>query len=519
MTTTTHDGRNGEDGFVPELRGAVMIPESRPQRWSAGLALEQDLELEKTRSPGFVTFKEMLEEMEEIARTTGTKDARHTWGQRGRRAGRQRQRQPGQNVDVDPKPIDGGTRAWATVVASHLVIFNLGGWNGVDATLTNMRFILLTRIKAFGVFQSYYSTTLLPDTSPALISWIGSFQLFFSLFLGTVVGRAIDAGYWRVSLNGGSACLVVFTLLTSFCKSWWQLFLVQGILTGIANGMMLCTITLILRTYFSTKLAFAIGLATSGSCTGAIVFSLVTRQLLPQIGFQWTIRVAALVMLCTLVPVNIFIRMGPGLKPVSAPLIDWTAFRDLPYMLMIAGLFLCFWGVYFGFYYIVSFGVDVLHLTEQNATDLLIYMNVTNFFGRIIPNLISDHWSGPLDTLIPAMVLSALVLFLWIICTTQISLIVIACVYGLTSGSLQSLNNAATIGFVPDVSRIGVRIGMAFTSASFGALTGTPLGGWLIQIHGGGYLYAQIFAGASIAVGSGLLLVARILKKGLTGRL
>jgi len=50
-------------------------------------------------------------------------------------------------------------------------------------------------------------------------------------------------------------------------------------------------------------------------------------------------------------------------------------------------------------------------------------------------------------------------------------------------------------------------MGMGFAVAGFASLTGSPLGGALVQLDHGGYLYAQVWAGASL-IGASLFLVA-----------
>lgn len=37
---------------------------------------------------------------------------------------------------------------------------------------------------------------------------------------------------------------------------------------------------------------------------------------------------------------------------VSGPIVEWNAFKEPTYVLYCAGMFLCFWGLYFGFYYV-----------------------------------------------------------------------------------------------------------------------------------------------------------------------
>ena len=63
-------------------------------------------------------------------------------------------------------PPDGGVQAWTQVACAHLTIFSTWGW-----------------ITSYGVFQSYYRTTL--GVSQSSISWIGSVQIFLLFFLGT----------------------------------------------------------------------------------------------------------------------------------------------------------------------------------------------------------------------------------------------------------------------------------------------------------------------------------------------
>jgi hypothetical protein len=58
----------------------------------------------------------------------------------------------------------------------------------------------------------------------------------------------------------------------------------------------------------------------------------------------------------------------------------------------------------------------------------------------------------------------------------------------------------------------GTRMGMVFTIVSFAVLTGPPIAGQLIQKKDGGFLYAQIFAGADMLVGCAFLTAARYAK-------
>lgn len=176
------------------------------------------------------------------------------------------------SLAIEDLPPDGGFEAWWQVFMTHIVIFNTWGY-----------------INSFGLFQTYYETTL--DESASAISWIGSVQIFLLFFMGTASGRAADAGYFKSVFAVGLFLQLLGTFMTSLCTTYLQLLLAQGICTGLGNGLMFCPSLSVLSTYFSTKRAQAIGIAASGTATGGIVFPIVAQKLLPNIGFGWTVRV------------------------------------------------------------------------------------------------------------------------------------------------------------------------------------------------------------------------------------
>lgn len=65
-----------------------------------------------------------------------------------------------------------------------------------------------------------------------------------------------------------------------------------------------------------------------------------------------------------------------------------------------------------------------------------------------------------------------------------------------------------------DLSKMGVRFGMVFSICAVAILVGQPLAGWLIELDGGGYLGAQIWAGGCMMLGVGGMVVARTRRVG-----
>ncbi|KAK4223153.1 riboflavin transporter MCH5 [Podospora fimiseda] len=168
--------------------------------------------------------------------------------------------------DPGPPP-DGGIKAWTAVLCAHLVITNTWGI-----------------INSFGVFQSYYTTAL--NRPPSDISWIGSIQIFLLFFIGTFTGRLTDAGCFRQVFAVGVLFQLAGVFCTSVAKTYWQVFLAQGICMGLGNGCLFCPCIATVATYLNRKRALELAIAACGSATGGLVFPSMMRQLLPRVGFS-----------------------------------------------------------------------------------------------------------------------------------------------------------------------------------------------------------------------------------------
>jgi MFS family permease len=234
---------------------------------------------------------------------------------------------------LQPAP-NGGLQAWMQVLMGHLVLIN--GWG---------------YLSSFGLFQSHYTSTL--DATPSAISWIGSMQIFLVYLVGTFSGRALDAGHFHKVLAIGSLLQIVGVFTTSVSSQYWQLFLAQGVCKGLGDGLVFCPTVSLVATYFSTRRSLAMAITASGGATGGIIFPLIAQQLLPRIGFGWTVRTMAFVILFnTIVILSIArVRLPPR---KTGPIVEWSAFREPPYMLFCIGMFFNLWAVYFAYFYVSS---------------------------------------------------------------------------------------------------------------------------------------------------------------------
>ncbi|KAF4337626.1 monocarboxylate transporter 4 [Fusarium beomiforme] len=363
-------------------------------------------------------------------------------------------------------PPDGGWRAWYVVLSSHLVYMNTWGW-----------------VNSFGIFQAFYSESLgLPASK---ISWIGSVSVFLLFFVGTLTGRLADAGYFRWVFIAGIIFQVSGIMATSFCTEYWQYFGVQGVLVGLGHSCLFCPVLAVLSTFFARKRAFAMGIAACGSATGGVLFPLLVRPLLTKVGFAWTLRVVGFIQLFLLSIALILVK--PRLRPLrSGPLIDLSAFKDIEYVLYVTASFFTCMGVYLAYYFIAACSRTTIdpHFTFYQSLDLLMILNGVGVPGRLLANWTADY-IGAINIFAPHSFLAGIILYFWMAVTNKPGLYVWSIFYGLLAAAIQSLFPTGISLLTEDLNKIGVRMGMAFTVASFATLAGPPIAVQLLILRAG----------------------------------
>ena len=156
------------------------------------------------------------------------------------------------------------------------------------------------------------------------------------LIVGSFTGPIFDRGYLRALLITGSFGVVFGHIMLSLCTTYWQTLLAQGFVIGLGGGCLYIPSIALLPGYFNTKLGLAIGLAASGSSMGGIIYPIMFYKLIDQVGFGWSVRILGFTSLATLlIPIFIMkMRVKPGR---IRSLIDWSAFKDLHYLLFVFG--------------------------------------------------------------------------------------------------------------------------------------------------------------------------------------
>ncbi|EPS41904.1 hypothetical protein H072_4129 [Dactylellina haptotyla CBS 200.50] len=391
-----------------------------------------------------------------------------------------------------PVPPDGGLQAWSQVFGAFFLFFASWGF-----------------VNAFGVYQNYYYTEHLKGTPATNISWIGSIQGFLLMFIGVLTGPLYDKGHFRPLLYVGAFLVVLGIMMTSLSTKYYQVLLAQGICIGLGTGCLFVPSVAVIAGYFTMKRSFATGLASTGGSIGGIVYSVAFRTLVDKIGFGWSTRFLGFL---TMVLLAISLTMMKPLQFPAGPrsLLLPSAFKEPSYTLASVGLMVTFMGLYVPYFHIQGYAGEYVGLNKDFSYQLLTIMNVASIFGRTIPTLVADR-IGPINAMIPAAVGTAVMGFAWIGIRTVPSTVVFAVFYGFLSGTVVSLPPTTITSMGGKPSEVGTRLGMSFTFAATGLLTGNPMAGSLIDIPNGKFRGAQILCGSLVTAGTLLFVAARVL--------
>ncbi|KAJ9637428.1 uncharacterized protein PV06_04084 [Exophiala oligosperma] len=396
-------------------------------------------------------------------------------------------------------PPDGGWQAWLQVAGSFVLFFNSWGL-----------------LSTFGVFQTYYESGALFNESSSNIAWIGAIQAALVYVVALVSGPIYDRGFLRALVWFGSFMVIFGLMTTSVCKEYWEFVLAQGFVTGIGAGCLFVPCVAVLPQYFRSKIGLAVGIASSGSALGGVIYPIVLYRLLGPIGFGWSVRVIAFMALGTLLLPIVILRMRVQPAKIRS-LIDWTAFRDVDYLLFTVSTMIGFVSVISMLFYI-SFYPDDKHIT---GTKLAFYtlpiFNTASCLGRTIPNWISDK-TGPINLIAPGALIFGILTFCMPAVVNTGGFLVLAFLAGFFNGIYIALPPVCFVALTQNKALIGTRMGMGFTFVAFGVLIGGPGSGAILATHHptNNWVGFWVFSGVCACVSSFLYTILRVKKVGLS---
>ncbi|KAL7422298.1 U4/U6-U5 snRNP complex subunit dib1 [Cryptotrichosporon argae] len=361
-----------------------------------------------------------------------------------------------------------------------------------------------------GAFQTYYSTTLLPQYSSSTLSWIGSAQAAICFSTSVFTGPLHDLYGCKKLIAAGTLLLVLGFCMLSLCHEYYQVFLCHCTLIAMGMNFMFIVPISVVGQWFAIKRGMAFGIIMMGSSGGAIVWPVIMANLPQKIGFGWTCRLIALLLggLGTGALVLLRTRLPP--KP-PGPFFHWAAFRGVAYS-SVAVAFWFFTLAFFSFLtYIGTYGG--LYDIGTLAPYLLTIANGSSGFGRVCSGLLADR-IGTFNVVLLGNTVMLVLNFAWLACKTPASLIPMCIIYGFSSGAFVSMQGPMIVATADDIRLAGTLVGQALMVQSSAQLIGPPIFG---QILGSGaaatqrarFPHAIVFAAVMLLVSIVAVAVAR----------
>ncbi|TKA72885.1 hypothetical protein B0A49_08141, partial [Cryomyces minteri] len=216
-------------------------------------------------------------------------------------------------------------------------------------------------VNAYGTFSSYYLQHLLPGIDVLKLNLVGSTQSFVVLSLSFVIGRILDAGHSQLLIGTGSFFVTLGMFMLSVANGNGQygqgkyglIWFTQGFVTGLGMACFFVSSSQIAATWFIRKKGFAIGIVASGASIAGLVYPIMTKFLITQVGFNNAVRYVATVVCLTSVlafftatPRPTHIYRKPEKWTALKVWVDTQAFRNPAFCWFMAAI--CF--LFFGFY-------------------------------------------------------------------------------------------------------------------------------------------------------------------------
>ncbi|XP_055949917.1 monocarboxylate transporter 12-like isoform X1 [Argiope bruennichi] len=186
-----------------------------------------------------------------------------------------------------------------------------GGWGWVIVMASFMCNVVVDGIAySFGIFLvpfvNYYKS------SKGKTAWVGSLLAGCYLIAGPVVSALTNKFGCRPVTIAGSIISCIAFLLSIAAPTVDVLMVTYGIMAGIGFGLIYLPAIVSVGYYFSTKRAFATGIAVCGSGMGAFVFAPLTQLLLDAYSWQGAMLImAGLALNCSV--------FGALMRPLEAP--------------------------------------------------------------------------------------------------------------------------------------------------------------------------------------------------------
>ena len=158
---------------------------------------------------------------------------------------------------------------------------------------------------------------------------------------------------------------------------YYQILLSQAICSAIGASCLFYPAFNCVTTWFFKKRGAALGAVAAGSSLGGVIFPIMVTHLIPEVGFGWTLRICAFLILALLIFALLTIksRIKPQRRPVTLAAF-FSPMKEPAFALSTAATFFFFWGMFIPFTFIISEarskGMSAVSILDELSLNVLL---------------------------------------------------------------------------------------------------------------------------------------------------
>ncbi|KAG8992291.1 hypothetical protein FRB94_011223 [Tulasnella sp. JGI-2019a] len=400
-------------------------------------------------------------------------------------------------VNEDEDFVEGGLRGWLVVVGSSIFSALVIGWPF-----------------SWGVFQAYYfEHNTFPGASETMLSWLGSVQSGIMPIISIFSGKLGDRYGYKPFVITGSIISCLGLLFAAFPTTLWQHFITQGILPGLAVGLMYPMVVSYPSMWFKQKRALTSGIVVAFAAFGGGVTSLLIRAMLTNIGLRNTLLVYFAINTTFLSTACFLVKSrGPSKQRIKIEWIDRALLKDPVFWSLALGMLFAIYGYVPPIFLMTIFTMEKCpNISSQLSVAPASVMNFSSGFGRILVGFLADRvgLSNAFFASLTVAVIAQLVL--WNLAEGYTMIMVFSVVVGASSGNFLSLL-APMIAEIYGTQKLATLSGLLSFFNLPGSFSGAPLATAILSASGSWHAAISFSGGAQI-ISAGCFLYARLKRR------
>ncbi|OLY78038.1 putative transporter MCH4 [Smittium mucronatum] len=363
-------------------------------------------------------------------------------------------------------------------------------------------FVSIGISNSFGIYQTYYVSNILNNSSASQISWIGSLQTAMMLVASVFSSRIYLSIGLRYTSWMGAVIAFIGLFVSSFVSSLGGLIVTQGLIYGFGIGFVFSVALSTTSQWFEKYRGLALGAVMAGSGLGGLVIARITSAMLNNLGFHWALRISSFFFLAIVVPFTLVFKPRV-VSPDLPKLVDFSAFKSPFFICIICMAFMGILGFVAPIFYIPSVVIQ-LGGTESFAKIQVTIFNCGYLLGGFVVGTLSDL-IGPYNAFaICTFFMGLFQLILWVGVKTKPSLSALSFFYGFFAPGFTSQGVSAIAKHFPQKSWAPY-IGIMYTVMGCSIIIGNFIISHLLKTTNGELDYDYIARFSSICQVAGSL--------------